>query len=102
MRIGISLAMAGGRGAGVAPPVAAFTGTPTIGFAPLTVTFTDQSTGSPTSWAWDFGGGNTSTLQNPSHQFAAGTHTVTLTATNAGGSDAETKAAYVTAVAPPP
>ena len=36
-------------------PVASFTGTPTSGVDPLTVTFTDASTGSPTGWAWFFG-----------------------------------------------
>jgi outer membrane protein assembly factor BamB/PKD repeat protein len=37
------------------PPVANFVGTPTYGTAPLTVKFTDTSTGSPTAWAWFFG-----------------------------------------------
>ena len=74
------------------PPVADFVGTPTSGTAPLTVTFTDQSTNSPTAWSWNFGDGGTSTAQNPSHTYtAAGTYTVSLTATNAGGSDTETK-----------
>ena len=36
-------------------PAAAFSGTPTSGTAPLTVTFTDRSAGSPTGWAWFFG-----------------------------------------------
>lgn len=50
----------------------------------VTVNFTDQSTAGPsgpiTDWAWDFGDGNTSTLQNPSNAYAtAGTYTVTLT-----------------------
>lgn len=54
----------------------------------LSVNFLDNSTGSPTSWAWDFGDGNTSTLQNPSHTYAVGgTYTVCLIATNACGSD---------------
>lgn len=45
----------------------------------LTVDFTDSSTAA-SSWAWDFGDGNTSTQQNPSHTYAtAGTYTVTLT-----------------------
>ena len=69
-------------------PVASFTASVTSGTAPLTVSFTDTSTGSPTGWAWTFGDGGTSTAQNPSHTFAAGTHTVTLVASNAGGPSA--------------
>ena len=81
----------------VIPPVAAFTGTPLTGAAPLNVAFTDTSTNSPTSWAWDFGDSNTSTSQNPSNNYtAAGTYDVELVATNAGGSDTETKVGYVT------
>lgn len=79
------------------PPVADFSGTPTSGCANLTVTFTDASTNDPTSWSWDFGDGGTSTSQNPSHTYtAAGTYTVELTATNAYGSDSETKTNYIT------
>ncbi len=78
-------------------PVANFSGTPTSGSAPLTVTFTDLSTGSPTSRSWNFGDGGTSTSQNPSHQYtAAGTYTVTLTASNTCASDSETKTSYIT------
>ncbi len=40
------------------------------GGAPLSVTFTDSSTGSPAFWAWDFGDGNSSTVQSPSHSYA--------------------------------
>lgn len=70
------------------PPTANFTATPTSGSAPLTVEFTDTSTGTPTSWLWDFGDGETSTEQNPLHEFpSTGSYTVTLTATNAAGSD---------------
>jgi len=88
---------------GIAPPVAAFTGSPTSGNKPLTVNFTDQSTNSPTSWSWTFGDGGTSTAQNPSHVYNnAGTYTVSLTASNAGGSDAETKTNYITATDPLP
>jgi PKD repeat protein len=40
------------------PPVAAFSGIPTSGTAPLTVQFTDESTNTPTGWAWFFGDEN--------------------------------------------
>ncbi len=77
-------------------PVANFTGTPTSGTAPLTVAFTDTSTNSPTSWSWTFGDGGTSTAQNPSHTYAsAGSYTVALTATNAGGNNTNTKNNYI-------
>ncbi len=82
---------------GGTPPVADFSGSPTSGCVPLTVNFTDLSTGSITSWSWTFGDGGTSTQQNPSHTYTAtGTYTVKLTATNAYGSDIETKTAYIT------
>jgi PKD repeat protein len=84
-------------------PVAAFVGAPLSGVSPLSVPFSDQSTGSPTSWLWSFGDGATSTQQNPLHVYAAaGTYNVTLTVTNAQGSNALSKAAYVTVSAPPP
>jgi hypothetical protein len=80
-----------------AAPVAAFSGTPLTGDAPLNVAFTDESTGTPTSWAWDFGDTNTSTDQHPEHEYAApGTYTVELEVTNAGGSDDEIKVGYIT------
>lgn len=48
--------------------------------------FSDQSTGGAVSWTWDFGDGQTSTQQNPSHQYTgSGTYTVTLTVVNASG-----------------
>ncbi len=60
------------------------------------IQFFDQSTNSPTAWSWDFGDGGTSTLENPTHTYIAnGTYTVSLTATNAFGSDIETKANYI-------
>jgi M6 family metalloprotease-like protein len=89
----------------VRPPTADFTGTPTSGYVPLDVQFTDTSSYSPTSWSWTFGDGGTSTAQHPTHQYASvGTYDVSLTATNGGGSDTETKPGYVTAAplpAPP-
>ena len=74
------------NGGTTTPPVPAFTvsdqtpcGTP--------VQFTDQSTGTPTSWLWDFGNGVTSTLQNPVYVYTQnGSYDVSLTVTNAGGS----------------
>jgi len=81
----------------LAPPVANFSATPTSGKLPLEVTFTDESSNAPTSWSWAFGDGATSTAQHPVHTYGgAGTYTVTLTATNADGTDAETKADYIT------
>ncbi|MDC0257464.1 gliding motility-associated C-terminal domain-containing protein, partial [Crocinitomicaceae bacterium] len=63
--------------------VAAFTANPTSGCAiPHTVFFTDNSV-MPDTWFWDFGDANTSTLQNPVHNYTAfGTFTVTLTVTD--------------------
>jgi PKD repeat protein len=84
------------------PPVANFTGTPTTGTAPLTVQFADTSTGAPTAWSWDFGDGEASTLQNPSHEYAAaGSYSVSLMITGPGGSDSETKAGYIAVEAVP-
>jgi PKD repeat protein len=84
-------------------PTAAFHGSPTTGSSPLGVQFTDDSTGNPTSWTWDFGDSTTSTAQNPTHTYNAdGTYTVKLTATNVLGSDTETKAGYVVVGTPPP
>ena len=95
-------AVNGGGGPVENPPVAAFTGVPTSGNYPLAVSFTDQSTNSPTTWSWTFGDGGTSGAQNPGHTYtAAGVYTVSLTVTNAYGSDAETKTGYITVTEPP-
>ena len=80
-------------------PVANFTANVTAGDTPLTVQFNDTSTGSPTSWAWDFEDNGTvdSTEQDPVWTYAAaGTYTVNLTVTNAAGSDSEIKTGYIT------
>jgi PKD repeat protein len=54
----------------------------------LTVTFADLSSGSPTTWLWNFGDGTTSTLPNPTHTYTAvGTYTVELTVSNGTCSD---------------
>ena len=74
-----------------APPTASFTASPTSGKAPLKVSFKDTSTNSPSKWQWDFGDGSTSTTKSPSHTFdTPGRYTVSLTVTNAAGSDVST------------
>lgn len=78
-------------------PKADFSATPTSGNIPMIVQFTDLSRGKPTNWLWNFGDGQTSRLQNPTHiYYTAGTYNVYLTASNAYGSSDATKTAYVT------
>jgi uncharacterized repeat protein (TIGR01451 family) len=80
-------------------PVANFTADITNGNTSQAIQFTDNSTGNPASWAWDFGDGTTSTEQNPTHTYAkSGTYTVKLTVTNAAGSSEKTIADYITIV----
>jgi PKD repeat protein len=63
------------------------------------VHFSDASALFPTSWLWDFGDGHTSTAQNPMHTYlASGNYTVSLTATNANGSDQVVKTSYIQVV----
>jgi PKD repeat protein len=85
---------------GLVPPgalTANFAGSPTSGVAPLTVQFTDTSTGGPTGWAWDFGDGATSTEANPAHAYTTpGNYDVSLTVSSGGGTDTEFRAGYVT------
>jgi PKD repeat protein len=84
---------------------AQFSATPTTGQPPLTVQFTDQSTGAPLTYAWDFNndGALDSIDQNPSFNYeVAGTYTVKLTVTNAKGSDSEIKNQYISVVIPTP
>jgi PKD repeat protein len=80
------------------PPVANFTASTTNPSVGGSVTFTDTSTNGPTSWSWTFEGGTpaTSTAQNPTVTYnTVGTYDVTLVATNAAGSDTETKTDYI-------
>ncbi|WP_299962935.1 PKD domain-containing protein [Methanoregula sp.] len=80
---------------GVAPK-AAFVANPTSGSVPLSVGFTDQSTGQVTTWTWDFGDGKGSNEQNPTHTYwTAGTYNVILTVSNEHGSSDITKAQYI-------
>jgi len=84
-----------------APVDADFTADPTAGDAPLTVQFTDMSTGGPTAWLWDFGDGGRSTEKNPEHTYGKkGTYAVSLTASRPGESDTETKTDYITVTNP--
>jgi PKD repeat protein len=53
--------------------------------------FLDGSSGGPTSWLWDFGDGNTSTVQNTIHNYATyGVYEVSLTVSNDGGLTTDT------------
>ncbi|HJW73277.1 MAG TPA: PKD domain-containing protein [Geothrix sp.] len=82
----------------VQTPAAKFTLTPTTPLTGQIVTFTDASTGNPTSWSWNFGDGSTSTSQNPTHTFiSAGSYSVSLQATNAGGSSTSSQTVTVNA-----
>jgi uncharacterized delta-60 repeat protein len=73
-----------------------FTGDPTSGTIPLFVQFTDQSTGTVTDWLWDFGDGDTSTEQHPSHTYSVeNLYTVSLTTDGPDGIDIETKTNYI-------
>lgn len=96
-----------------AAPVANFSATPLSVTSGGTVQFTDLTTNSPTSWSWSitpgtagttwsYTGGTSSTSQNPTVQFnTVGQYTITLTASNAQGSDGETKTNYITVTAAP-
>jgi PKD repeat protein len=80
-------------------PIADFTADSLTGYAPLTVNFTDASTGNPSSWTWTFNGAQTqsSTQQNPAGIVYqdTGLFTVSLTVDNGWGSDVETKFDYI-------
>jgi len=77
-----------------------FSATPTTGSAPLTVQFTDTSTGTPDSWSWDFGDESALvTTQNPSHTYTtAGSYSPALTVTKDALSKKKIKTYYIKAV----
>ena len=103
---------------GTEAPSAEFMASQVTGVAPLTIQFNDISTGSPTSWEWTFGDNESPgssnqysdptqhtvlgySLQNPSHTYqTAGVYSVTLTASNAGGSSTSTKTNYISVSMP--
>ncbi|MEN7548787.1 PKD domain-containing protein [Rapidithrix thailandica] len=83
-----------------------FTGSTLFGCGPLTTTFTDASSTSTgatlTDWLWDFGDGNTSTKQNPTHVYEKpGIYTVKLKVTDSNGcTDQKTRTNYVQVIGP--
>ncbi len=80
------------------PPTASFSWTQST--QSMAVTFTDTSTGQPTTWSWDFGDSSQSNAQSPLHAYAAaGDYTVVLTAANNQGSTQQTQTVHVNAVA---
>lgn len=80
-------------------PVADFRASATSAFTGDAIEFTDLSSlglAPITAWLWDFGDGKSSSDSSPIHTYtSAGVHTVSLTVTNAFGSDTETKASYI-------
>lgn len=85
---------------GTNPPTADFS-VPSTVCENTSVAFTDISTCNATSWSWSFPGGSpsTSTAQNPTVTYpTSGTYSVTLTATNAYGSDVEVKTNYINVI----
>lgn len=77
-------------------PVADFSSDSTNISPGSTVQFADESTGEPESWYWDFGDGETSTEQNPSHVYEnVGNYDVSLTVEGSFGSNTETKTDYI-------
>ncbi|MDY9927291.1 PKD domain-containing protein, partial [Methanosarcina sp.] len=81
-------------------PVANFTTDLTSGYAPLSVQFTDTSKNA-TSWKWNFGDGESSTEQNPTHNYrTVGNYTVTLTVTNEYGQNTKKSTINVQSASP--
>lgn len=95
---------AGGGGSGPAkPPVADFSFAPSDPTRADFVHFYDKSTGSITSWEWDFGDGSSSNDENPTHKYSdKKTFTVTLTVTGPAGTDTATKQITVSNAQPVP
>jgi PKD repeat protein len=89
------------RASAAAAPVAGFTVSPTNGFAPLNVTFTDASTGTITTWVWTFGDGlsvTNSSNASVNHLYTSpGTYSVSLTDNGPGGANTATQNNYIVA-----
>jgi PKD repeat protein len=85
------------------PPVASFTAAATNGIAPLSVTFTDTSTGLISNWSWNFGDGGTTNLATNAvvHAYnTAGVYTVTEIVSGPGGSSTNTRPNYILVLTP--
>lgn len=77
-------------------PTADFTADKLECLVPLSVDFTDLSTGNITSWYWEFGDGNTSTEQNPTNVYITpGIYTVKETVTGPGGNNTLIMSDYI-------
>jgi PKD repeat protein len=73
-------------------PVSSFTIEPSSPIPAQPAAFTDTTASSPTAWSWNFGDGGTSTSQYPYHTYlTAGTYTVSLLASNSGGSNSTSR-----------
>jgi PKD repeat protein len=92
----------------VISPVAIFTPSAATGTSPLSVTFTDISTNTPTAWNWSFRnvtGNNTqiwfSTSQNPTHTFGVGNYSIVLNASNSVGYSLSAQTTFINVTAVP-
>ena len=101
----VVVAAVGLAGCGTADSEARFAAKPTNGSAPMEVQFTDLSQGDIDTWEWDFDNDGVvdSTLKNPKCTYRnAGAYIISLTVSGPGGTDTETKTAYVEATLSPP
>ena len=84
-------------------PTADFVADIVSGSAPLTVNFSDLSSGNPASWQWHFGDGQNGWQQGATHTYTQpGIYSVELTVHNPHGSHTRTRPAYITVTEPPP
>lgn len=82
-------------------PAVAFNASPTSGTAPLSVSFSNSTTGQVTSWSWDFGDGGYSSEAAPTHVYSTpGDYWVTLTAIGPGGTATKTLGTAISAKQP--
>ncbi|MDD1665767.1 MAG: PKD domain-containing protein [Methanomicrobiales archaeon] len=80
-------------------PVVSFSTSRAYGVRPLTVQFTDTSSGDPAGWSWDFGDDGTSADRNPIHTYDdPGSYTVSLSATNANGTGTQSVPGFIRAL----